>query len=149
MKQTFHSYFLLKQNQNAKPKGCKVKQKFISSILFLCMFLISISVIYGAGEEYLAFADQMPEVVGGTQEIYKNIQYPEAALKAGAQGKVYCLIFIDENGKVNDVKAIKGIGFGCDEAAQEAFKKVKFTPGSLNGNKVKIKLAMAIEFKLN
>jgi periplasmic protein TonB len=149
MKQKFHSYLSLKQNLNAKPKGCKVKQKYINKILFLCIFLISISVNYSAGEEYLAFADKMPEVVGGMQEIYKNIKYPEAAVQAGAQGKVYCLIFIDENGNVNEVKAIKGIGFGCDEAAQEAFKKVKFTPGSLKGNKVKVKLAMAIEFKLN
>jgi protein TonB len=49
--------------------------------------------------------------------LYKNISYPDVAKKAGVSGKVYLLAFINERGDVDNVKVIKGIGGGCDEAA--------------------------------
>ncbi|RMD49233.1 MAG: energy transducer TonB, partial [Ignavibacteria bacterium] len=70
------------------------------------------------------------------------------AQKAGIQGKVYVLAFIDESGSVNDVKVLKGIGGGCDEAAADAIKASKFTPGTNKGKPVKVKLSLVINFKL-
>ncbi|MBK8945081.1 MAG: energy transducer TonB [Ignavibacteriae bacterium] len=99
-------------------------------------------------DEYLAFAEQMPEPVGGLEGIYKLIKYPELATKAGVQGKVYVLAFINEDGKVDDVKVVKGIGAGCDEATVEAVKKSKFTPGKSAGKNVKVKMSLQIQFKL-
>jgi protein TonB len=99
-------------------------------------------------DEYLAFAEQMPEPVGGLEGIYKLIKYPELAVKAGVQGKVYVLAFINEDGKVDDVKVVKGIGAGCDEATVEAVKKSKFTPGKSAGKNVKVKMSLQIQFKL-
>lgn len=99
-------------------------------------------------DPYLAFAEVMPEVEGGLASIVKKIEYPAIAKKAGIMGKVYVMAFIDEAGNVNDVKVIKGIGGGCDEAAVEAIKKSKFSPG-LNANKpVKVKLSLPITFQL-
>ncbi len=100
------------------------------------------------GDEYLAFAEVMPQPSGGLPEIYKKIKYPDIAMKAGIQGKVYVLALIDERGNVNDVKVLKGIGGGCDQAAADAIKSSKFTPGSNKGKPVKVKLSMVINFKL-
>ncbi|MBI1931843.1 MAG: energy transducer TonB [Ignavibacteriales bacterium] len=99
-------------------------------------------------DEYLAFAEQMPEPVGGLEGIYKAIKYPELAIKSGVQGKVYVLAFINEDGKVEDVKIVKGIGAGCDEATIEAVKKSKFVPGKSAGKNVKVKMSLQIQFKL-
>ena len=99
--------------------------------------------------EYLAFADQMPEPVGGLPSIYKLITYPELAKNAGVQGKVYVLAFINETGGVDDVKVIKGIGAGCDEATVEAIKQTKFIPGQTAGKPAKIKMSLQIQFKLS
>ena len=98
--------------------------------------------------EYLAFADQMPEPVGGLPEIYKMIQYPEIAKRAGVQGKVYVMAFINEEGGVDDVKVIKGIGAGCDEATVEAVKKAKFVPAQSGGKPAKVKMSMQFQFQL-
>jgi protein TonB len=98
--------------------------------------------------EYLAFADQMPEPVGGLPSIYKLISYPELAKNAGVQGKVYVLAFINETGGVDDVKIVKGIGAGCDEATIEAIKQTKFVPGKSAGKPAKIKMSLQIQFKL-
>ncbi|MBK7104385.1 MAG: energy transducer TonB [Ignavibacteriae bacterium] len=100
-------------------------------------------------DEYLAFAEQMPEPVGGLESVYKLIKYPELAQKAGVQGKVYVLAFIDENGTVDDVKVVKGIGAGCDEATVEAVKKSKFAPGKSGGKNVKVKMSLQIQFKIS
>ena len=99
-------------------------------------------------EQYLAFAEVMPEVKGGLPSLYKTIKYPEIAKKAGIKGKVYVLAFIDEKGIVKDVKIIKGIGGGCDEAAVVAIKNVQFIPGSNKGVPVKVKMSLPITFQL-
>ncbi|MGE5683005.1 MAG: energy transducer TonB [Bacillota bacterium] len=99
-------------------------------------------------DPYLAFAEVMPEPVGGLPAIYKKIVYPNIAKSAGLEGKVYLLVFVNENGGVDNVKVIKGIGGGCEEAATEAVKNVKYTPGKNKGVPVKVKLSLAINFKL-
>ena len=125
----------------------------LSGAVFLLLFLVSLisPKVYGSDKstEYLAFAEKMPVMNGALAELYKLIVYPEAALSARLEGKVFVLIFVNEAGGVDDVKIIKGIGMGCDQAATEAVKKMTFTPGEHKGVKVKVKLALAIEFKLN
>lgn len=100
-------------------------------------------------EEYLAFAETMPTPVGGMEALMKLISYPSIAKKAGVQGKVFLLAYINENGGVDDVKVVKGIGAGCDEAAVDAVKKSKFNPGKNKGLPVKVKLSLTINFKLS
>ena len=98
---------------------------------------------------YLTMAAEMPSPVGGLPAIYKHItEYPKVAKAAGIQGKVYILAFINEKGDVDDAKVIKGIGGGCDEAAVNAVKKTKFTPGKQEGQNVKVKLPLQITFKI-
>ncbi len=100
------------------------------------------------GEKYLAFAEKMPAPIGGLEAIYKTIKYPEIAKKAGVEGKVYALAFINENGTVDQVQIIKGIGAGCDEEVIRAVSAAKFTPGMKEGKPVKVKLSIQIKFKL-
>ncbi|MCX6151075.1 MAG: energy transducer TonB [Ignavibacteriales bacterium] len=100
-------------------------------------------------EEYAAFAEEMPSPIGGMGSIQKLISYPTIAKQAGIEGKVYVLAYINDKGGVDDVKMIKGIGAGCDEATIEAVKKCKFTPGKNKGAALKVKLSLAINFKLN
>lgn len=98
---------------------------------------------------YLTMAAEMPAPVGGLPAIYKHItEYPKVAKAAGLQGKVYVLAFINEKGDVDDAKLVKGIGGGCDEAAVNAVKKTKFNPGKQEGKNVKVKMPLAITFKI-
>ncbi len=117
------------------------------------LFIISSVFIFAQSanaqaDGYLAFAQVMPEPVGGVNAIYKHITYPSSAKDAGLTGKVYLLVYIDEGGNVTDVKVLKGIGGGCDEAAVAGVKQVKFTPGKNNGQPVKVKLSLPVTFEL-
>ncbi|MBU1101261.1 MAG: energy transducer TonB [Bacteroidetes bacterium] len=132
--------------QNIKKKIVKIYQLF--PIVVLVIVLLS-SVCIGNSNEYLARVDQMPEMVGGMGSLNKYLEYPQPAQQANVQGKVFVLVFINESGSVDDVKVVKGIGMGCDEAAIQAVKKLKFKPGVNNGENVKVKFAFAIDFRLS
>ena len=99
--------------------------------------------------EYRIAVEQMPEPIGGLSAIQKNIHYPEIARRAGIEGKVYILAFINEAGNVVTTKVLKGIGAGCDEAAAEAVRKIKFKPGMQRGIPVKVQVTVPILFKLS
>lgn len=98
--------------------------------------------------EFLVSTEVMPELIGGLSSIQSKIKYPEIAKRAGIEGKVYVLAFIDETGNVANAKIIKGIGAGCDEAALDAVKQTKFTPGRQRGKPVKVQVTIPIVFKL-
>jgi len=101
------------------------------------------------GEDpYLAFADTMPEPIGGMQAIYAKIKYPDFARISGIEGKVYALAFINESGGVDEVKIIKGLEDNCNKEVINAVLKSKFTPGILAGKPAKVKLTIRIEFRL-
>ncbi len=98
--------------------------------------------------QYFVAVEEMPEPIGGIMAIQQKIVYPEIAKRAGVEGKVYVLAFVDENGDVRDAKIIKGIGAGCDEAALEAVKKTKFKPGKQRGKAVRVQVSIPVVFKL-
>ena len=63
----------------------------------------------------MPFAEVMPSPIGGMKAIYENVRYPEIAKNNGIKGKVYLLVFINENGGIDEVKVLKGIGGGCNK----------------------------------
>lgn len=97
---------------------------------------------------YFVAVEEMPEPIGGIQAIQSKIVYPEIAKRAGVEGRVYILAFVDENGNVTKAEVIKGIGAGCDEAALDAVKKTKFKPGKQRGKPVKVQVSIPVVFKL-
>jgi len=101
-----------------------------------------------AAPTFFVAVEEMPEPIGGIQAIQEKITYPEIAKRAGVEGKVYVLAFVDENGDVKKAQIIKGIGAGCDEAALDAVLKTKFKPGKQRGKPVNVQVSIPIVFKL-
>lgn len=99
-------------------------------------------------DTYFVKVEEMPEPIGGMKTIQEKIVYPEIAKRAGIEGRVFVLAFIDETGNVADAKVIRGIGAGCDEAALEAVKQTKFIPGKQKGEPKKVQVSIPIVFKL-
>jgi protein TonB len=98
--------------------------------------------------QYFVAVEEMPEPIGGLQAIQSKIKYPEIAKRAGVEGRVYVLAFVDENGDVTKAEIIKGLGAGLDEEALNAVKKTKFKPGKQRGKPVKVQVSIPILFKL-
>ena len=65
------------------------------------------------------------------------------------EGKVYVQFVVDKDGTLTDVKALKGIGAGCDEEAVRVIQEApKWKPGKQRGRPVKVRMVLPIIFKL-
>jgi protein TonB len=100
-------------------------------------------------DEIFIVVERMPELIGGLEALQRSIVYPEIARLAGIEGRVTVQFVIDERGNVNNPVVVRGIGAGCDEAAIEAVKKARFTPGMQRGRPVKVSYTLPVTFRLN
>lgn len=98
---------------------------------------------------YFVTAENMPEPIGGVKAIQKNIIYPEVAKKAGIQGTVYVVAFIDEAGNVVRTEIAKSVHPALDKAAADAIANTKFTPGKQRGKALRARLSVPIRFRLS
>ena len=93
--------------------------------------------------------DTTPQPVGGFAAIQSKLEYPEAARKAGVEGRVTVQVRIDEKGQITETKIVKSLGdTGCDEAAITALKAVQWKPALKDGQPVAVEIALPIVFKL-
>jgi protein TonB len=75
-------------------------------------------------------------------------QYTEIARKARIQGVVIVQAIIDKDGNVQNVKLLKGLPMGLDQAAVDAIKKWRFQPATLNGKPVTVYYNLTVNFTL-
>jgi TonB family protein len=100
-----------------------------------------------SGDYYLS-AETMPEIIGGIQAVMNNIKYPESERKAGNQGKVVVQVYVDEEGNIYKSEVVKGVNPVLNQAALDAFKDIKFKPGTVGGKPVKVAVAVPVTFRL-
>jgi periplasmic protein TonB len=98
------------------------------------------------------FVEHKPEPLGGYPGFYKtlreNLAYPLKAKRHHATGRVYVEFTIDKSGDVINAKAIRGIGYGCDEEAVRVIKLTKWEPGKQRGRPVKVKMVLPVVFEM-
>ena len=81
--------------------------------------------------------------------VYKYIKYPESAVRDGIQGRVMVDFIIEKDGKVTDVRVIRGVSEELDaEAVKVVSASPKWKPGRMNGNKVRTSMTIPVEFRL-
>lgn len=99
--------------------------------------------------EILEQAEFMPEMKGGLEALYSDIEYPKIAKRNGIEGKVVVQFVVNKKGEVEDLKITRGIGGGCDEEVLRVIKLQTFTPGIQNGNFVKVRMKQVVHFRLH
>lgn len=81
--------------------------------------------------------------------VQKNMKYPSQAQRMGLEGKVFVEFVVGKDGKITDVKVLRGIGAGCDEEAIRVLKNSPaWTPGKQRGRPVRQRMVLPITFKL-
>jgi protein TonB len=104
--------------------------------------------------EPFSVVEIMPEYEGGEAAlmkfILKKMHYPSKAQRRGDQGTVYVSFVVGVDGKVTDVKVLKGIGKECDEEAVRVISMLdKWKPGIQNKMAVPVRKVLPIKFKLD
>ncbi len=93
--------------------------------------------------------DEPPHPIGGFVAIQRALKYPEIARKAGIEGRVIVQVLVSEKGEVVKTRIIKSLGHsGCDEAAVNAIRSVKWKPALQRDKPVKVWVAIPVIFRL-
>ncbi len=102
----------------------------------------------------VVIAEEMPEFAGGVaglmSYIGNNVRYPEMAKSIGKEGTVYVSFVVNEVGVVENIKIVRGIGYGCDEEVVRVISKMPIwvKVGKNNGKPVKVRFNMPVKFAL-
>jgi periplasmic protein TonB len=98
-------------------------------------------------------AEIPPSYPGGNEEFYKyvekNMKYPEKAQSEKIAGTVFVSMVIQKNGKLKDIKVVKGVHEELDqEAIRLVSKSGKWLPGKVRNQPVHCEYLVPIKFKL-
>jgi periplasmic protein TonB len=99
-------------------------------------------------DDFFVVVEQMPELRGGLAALQRKVSYPEMARRAGIEGRVTVQFIVNEQGRVENPRVIRGIGGGCDEEALKAVQSARFTPGMQRGRPVRVQYSLPIVFRL-
>ncbi|PKP01937.1 MAG: hypothetical protein CVU14_04285 [Bacteroidetes bacterium HGW-Bacteroidetes-9] len=95
---------------------------------------------------------KMPQYPGGNEALRKFIEgelrYPEKALESRIEGQVHVAYTVSNEGKVEDIEVVNGLGYGCDEEAIRLISLLKYAPASNHGMKVRSSMRTRISFRL-
>lgn len=82
--------------------------------------------------------------------VVKKVEpkYPELAMRAGLEGKVWVKIWVDKEGKPKQVVVLKSDAEIFNDAAVEAAKQFLFTPAYMNNGPVSVWVSVPFKFKL-
>lgn len=104
-------------------------------------------------QEIFTIVEQMPEFQGGEEKLReflsKNIKYPAMARENGISGTVYITFVVEGDGRITDVKSLRGLGGGLTEEALRVVKMMpNWTSGKQNGKPVRVQFTLPVKFTL-
>ena len=104
-------------------------------------------------EEIFVVVEESPEFPGGEearlQFLRDNIVYPRIARDAGVEGRVIVGFVVEPDGRITNVKIIRGKVQSLDEEALRVTKMMpRWKPGKQRGKYVRVQLTMPITFLL-
>jgi protein TonB len=110
-------------------------------------------VIGGAPKEEPPAAPSGPVRVGGKIHAPSKLNnvapvYPPSAKQARVEGTVILEATISEQGRVTDVKVLRGIPL-LDNSAIDAVRQWHYSPTLLNGTPVPVVMTVTVNFRLN
>ncbi len=105
-----------------------------------------------------------PVAIDGEKQVYQYVHggeitepvrvetpppdYTAEARRARIQGAVVLQTLIDTEGRVADVKVLRGLPLGLTESAQDAVRQWRFEPATLHGVPVAVQYILAVRFSL-
>lgn len=125
--------------------------KFI--LLFLLLLSIQLCAQNNKPDSVYVIVETPPKFPGGEdammQFIGKEIVYPAKAKENGISGRVVVSFIINIDGSISDIRTLKSLGWGCDEAVVEVIKAMpKWTPGTQKGVPVRVQFNLPVVFQL-
>lgn len=97
--------------------------------------------------------EQQPSFPGGQGALMAylrdHINYPAVAQENGVQGRVVLQFVVEPNGSISGVKVVRGVDPSLDKEAVRVVKGMpNWIPGKQNGQAVRVRFTLPVQFKL-
>ena len=151
----------MKQKKTIKNEGITFKYApFISFSLLakvvICVifsFLTTVATAQKASKDKPVI--QLPQFIGGTDSLIAfvnaNFKSPEDAKINNITGMVYVNFVVEVDGRLTEIKVIRGIGGGYNDASIQLVSLMsgKWLAGKENGQPVRMEVTFPIKFSAN
>ncbi|MDR1526197.1 MAG: TonB family protein [Dysgonamonadaceae bacterium] len=98
-------------------------------------------------------ADVMPQYPGGyaamNRYLFTHLKYPASASSQRIEGRVWCSFIVNKEGSLTDIRVERKVYISLDQEALRVLQTMPaWTPGTLRGRPVAVKVYLPIVFKL-
>lgn len=100
-------------------------------------------------QEIFIAVEESPEIVGGMEQLYEDLEYPDFARRAGIEGRVVVQFVVDENGNVQNPRALTSPHSSLTEEAIRVVSQLQFRPGKQRNRAVQVQMSLPVMFELN
>jgi protein TonB len=102
----------------------------------------------GKGVVSVAQVSKLPQKIGDCPPFDPSTKYTQQAREKEIEGQVTLEVIVAADGQVGEVKLVRGIGYGLDEAAKAMMQQCRFQPGEMGQDKVATKIRYTFTFVL-
>jgi protein TonB len=96
----------------------------------------------------VAGVTRLPRLISQPSNLDMRAAYPEAARRENREANVYLKILVTADGKVAQVRVVRGAGEGFDQAAVKLVKQFRFRPAEADGQAVSVWIPWTYKFRL-
>ena len=82
-------------------------------------------------------------------EVTASVKRTPDAIQKNIEGKVKLRLLVDETGHVRKVTALNKLGYGLDEVAELAARKLVFSPAKIHSKPVALEAIYIVNFSIN
>lgn len=95
--------------------------------------------------------EEMPEYPGGESAlmdyIKRTVVYPDSIREMGIKGRVICTFIVNESGRVDNVRVVRGLSPSLDKEAVRVISSMsRWKPGKKEGKPVAVNFTLPVRF---
>jgi outer membrane biosynthesis protein TonB len=92
--------------------------------------------------------DQQPFYPAGDVSLYtyfyNTVKYSEQAVASKISGEVMISFYVMPDSTLSEINVLSGVGYGIDEEVAKALEPLKYAPGIIDGEKVKMNVIIYV-----
>jgi protein TonB len=101
------------------------------------------------GDRGASASERAPELIGGLEALYRELEYPESAREEEREGRAIIQFVVSPEGKAVGVRVLNSSGTrALDHEAQRVVRETDWRPGMKDGEPVQVQMVLPINFEL-
>ncbi len=101
-----------------------------------------------SGDNVQVIIEELPAIIGGQEALEQKLVYPKDAKENGIEAVLDAKVSVSKTGKIENIAFDSEYGYGLENAAANALRRVDFKPGVRNGKPIRMVITIPVKFEL-